>query len=91
MYHLFGYDGYYPDGGMNDYLGGFDKIEDAKIFAVETFKEPKEFYEIAQLTESDLINPAKLEIVLKGFREYKAGGGFNIEWIEWNDNHRRSA
>jgi len=28
-YHLFGYDTYYPGGGMGDYYGSFDSTEEA--------------------------------------------------------------
>ena len=31
-YLLFGYDWYYPEGGMNDYYGGYDSLEDVFDF-----------------------------------------------------------
>lgn len=63
MYYLFGYDRFYPRGGLNDYLGSFDDKEPAKV---EAKNKGYEFYEIVIQEEGDYINPARLVVIERG-------------------------
>ena len=41
-YIVFGYDNYYPVGGLNDIAGSFDTLEEAKICAMKNTSDIKE-------------------------------------------------
>jgi hypothetical protein len=63
MYFLFGYDYHYPSGGMQDYIGSTDNIEDAKKMAKDN---PNDVYEIVVKYDGDYLLPAYLKTILTG-------------------------
>jgi len=48
-FFLFHWDGYYPEGGMNDFLGDFDTIEEAK----EAYFNEKYRYDNRQIWDTE--------------------------------------
>jgi hypothetical protein len=77
MYFLFGYDRYYPSGGMNDYVGSTDCVEDAQELAKQ---HPRDLYEIVTSRDGDLASPAHLEIILTGSSKCFMRSPTVIEW-----------
>jgi hypothetical protein len=52
-WHLFGYDTYYPNGGMSDYLGAFPSKEEA-LKASKTHK--RNWYEIVYVENNFILS-----------------------------------
>lgn len=46
-YWVFGFSEYYPSGGMQDFVGSFDTVEEAR----EYVKDPKTYAELMGLTD----------------------------------------
>lgn len=49
MYYLFTFSAYYPEGGMNDYIGAYSTAEEAKEVAIST---SAEYWHIASVDAS---------------------------------------
>ncbi len=53
-YILFGYDGYYPRGGWNDFIASFDTVAEA-FDAIR-----RDYFQIVDLTTGKIVREGKL-------------------------------
>jgi hypothetical protein len=85
MYHLFSFNDYYPNGGLNDYRGSYFTIKEAKAKATVLHLDGKEcgwhdYFQIVTEVASEL------RLVWEGtYRERNERGELIIDWHEKQD------
>lgn len=78
VYHLFAYNRFYPHGGLNDYLGSFDTIDEAKDGAISAHYE---VIEIVVQRDNTLDESAELVCIEYG-DGFWSDGKYLVEWTK---------